>query len=72
MCINEVMAVVVTYFPDEDLEKRLVVILKQVACICVVDNTDDKKIACQIRSRVESLQRSEINFVSNGDNLGIA
>ncbi len=72
MCINEVMAVVVTYFPDEDLEKRLIDIVNQVACICVVDNTDDKKIACQIRSRVESLQRSEINFVSNGDNLGIA
>ena len=72
MSIEEVSAVVVTYFPDDNLEERLVAISKQVSHVVVVDNTDSEVISRRVMSRVNFLQSNKISLMSNNTNRGVA
>lgn len=66
---DSVCAVVVTYFPDDDLASRLERVASQVAHVIVVDNgtaTDPP------RSLRDFFTRFSSELILNGDNLGIA
>lgn len=61
--------VVVTYFPAEDVERRLMAIAKQVDVLVVIDNSASEAVT----SRLEPIvARMSAHLISNCDNLGVA
>jgi rhamnosyltransferase len=64
-----IMAVVVTYNPDDELAARLKVIAPQVAGITVVDNHSEATALARLRS-ICSQQKYQL--MENKDNLGVA
>ncbi len=70
MADENVCAVVVAYFPDEDFAERMKVLLPQVVVLVVVDNTPTQGHVQQLMSLSEGERR--IHLIENHRNAGIA
>jgi rhamnosyltransferase len=66
---KHVCAVVVTYYPDEDVVKNLVALRPEVREIVVVDNGSPDRAVGVLRSSISSLR---FKLIENDHNLGIA
>ena len=64
-----ICAVIVAYYPDEELEFRLPVLLQQVEALLVVDNTP---IGVCRKQLMPLSQRPGMKIVENNKNIGIA
>lgn len=66
---ENVCAVVVAYFPDEDFEVRLQTILPQVARLVIVDNTPD---AISLSPDIIAAWGERLHCITNHTNRGVA
>ena len=66
---ENICAVVVAYFPDEDFEARLQTILPQVARLVVVDNTPD---AISLSPDIIAAWGERLHYIANHANRGVA
>lgn len=66
---DNIVAVIVTYYPDVNFIDRVAAILPQVAQIIIVDNTSSGRLA-DIQQRLSSFDR--IHWILNPQNFGVA
>ena len=75
-CVDNICAVIVTYFPDRKFPERLKLILRQINFVIIVDNAssgESRKMLSEIKNdgHVEILFNGANEGVARGLNLGI-
>jgi len=68
--IDNICAIVVTYFPDSGFKGRLRKILEQVKQVIIIDNGTTGDSLSTIDMALQG--KTDINLIKNGENLGIA